>query len=288
MLLAILFWGGNFTASKLAFPTLPPLAFTAIRFVAGSFLLWLFVRRRSGSLALPREAVWPVIVLGVVGNTLYQLCFIIGLARTSAVNTSLILSAMPTVVTVSAGLLGHERVLPRQRWAVTLATIGVVIVVAAKGLAAAHGDWLGDVLILGAVACWTGYTLGLRRLRGMSALDVTLWTMLSGTPGLVVAGIPALLGVRWGEVTVVAWGGLLYSTLLSLVAAYVLWNRGVQQLGPSRAALYSCLTPLIATLIAMAILGERPTVAHLAGGALILGGVLLGQWPSQVRPAPEG
>lgn len=288
MLLAILFWGGNFTASKLAFPYLPPLAFTAIRFTLGSAVLWLLVRRRPGGRDLPAGAGWAVLLLGLVGNTLYQLCFITGLARTTAVNTSLILSAMPTVVTVCAGLLGHEAVTLRQRWALGLATAGVIGIIAAKGLAASPGDWLGDALILGAVGCWTGYTLGLRRLRGMSALSITMWTMLAGTPGLVLAGMPGLLTVPWAEVTAVAWAGLLYSTLLSLVAAYILWNRGVQHLGPSRAALYSCLTPLIATGIAMLVLGERPTPVHLLGGALILGGVLLGQWPRQVSPAPEG
>ncbi len=288
LLLAILFWGGNFTASKLAFAHLPPLAFTAVRFTIGSGLLWLLVSRRPGGRDLPSEAVWPVIILGVVGNTLYQLCFITGLARTTAVNTSLILTAMPTVVTVSAGLLGLEQVTHRQRWALGLATLGVIVVVAAKGRAPAHGDWVGDLLILGAVACWTAYTLGLRRLRGLSALSVTMWTLVAGTPGLILAGIPDLLAVRWSEVTLVAWGGLAYSTLFSLTAAYILWNRGIQQLGPSRSSLYSCLTPLVATVIAMRILHERPTAIHLLGGTLILGGVLLGQWPRQVAPAPEG
>jgi drug/metabolite transporter (DMT)-like permease len=73
-----------------------------------------------------------------------------------------------------------------------------------------------------------------------------------------------------------AWGGLVYSTLLSLVAAYILWSRAVHQIGASRAALYTCITPLIATAIAAAVLGERPTVWHLAGGLLIVSGVVLG------------
>jgi drug/metabolite transporter (DMT)-like permease len=64
--------------------------------------------------------------------------------------------------------------------------------------------------------------------------------------------------------------------MLSLVAAYIMWSRAVQRLGPSRAALFTCITPLVATLVAMALLGERPTVAHLLGGGLIVGGVVLG------------
>lgn len=284
MLLVVLFWGGNFSFTKLAFVDLPPLAFTAVRFTIGSLVMWLLLQRLEPEGETPRELWGRLIVLGLVGNTLYQLCFILGLARTTATNTSLILSAMPTALTVAAGALGLERITARQRWALALATFGVVTVVAARGISPAAGDWLGDLLILSGVACWTGYTIGLRRLGGrLSALRVTAVTMLTGTPGLVLAGIPSLLGVRWSAVRMPAWGGLAYSTMLSLVAAYIMWSRAVQQLGASRAALFTCITPLVATLVAMGILGERPTVAHLLGGGLIVGGVVLGNVSSEFR-----
>lgn len=277
MLLVVLIWGGNFTASKLAFGSLPPLAFTAIRFSLGSVLLWFLLERLEPGQATPAELWRPLVVLGFIGNTFYQLCFIIGLSRTTATNTSLILSAMPTLVTVVAGLLGMERITRRQAWALGLATMGVVVVVSARGFGAAAGDWVGDVLILAAVGCWTAYTIGLRRLRGqVSAIRVTAWTMLAGTPGLVLAGLPSLATLEWGKVGAAAWGGLAYSTMLSLVTAYIIWSRAVQRLGASRASLYTCLTPLVATLIAMAVLGERPTPVHVLGGGLIVGGVLLG------------
>jgi drug/metabolite transporter (DMT)-like permease len=277
MLLVVLFWGGNFTFSKLAFGDLPPLAFTAVRFIIGSTVLWLLLKRAEPDGRTPPELWGRLIVLGIIGNTIYQLCFNLGLARTSATNTALILAAMPTVLTVSAGVIGLDRMTARQRWALVLATLGVLLVVAARGLGSGGGDWVGDGLILGGVVCWTAYSLGIRQLRGaLSALRLTALTMLTGTPLLVLSGIPSLLGVRWSEVHLNAWGGLAYSTFLSLVASYILWSRGVQRLGPSRAALFTCLTPLVATLVAMAVLGERPTPAHLVGGGLIIGGVVLG------------
>lgn len=286
MLATVLFWAGNFSATKLALPYIPPLAFTAIRFTIGTGLLWLILRRLEPEHDLAPGLGWTLVLLGVVGNTIYQLCFISGLAVTTAVNTSLILSAMPAVVTVTAGVLGLEVITSRQRWGLALATIGVVVVVASRGFDLRHGSWRGDLLILAAVGCWTGYTLGLRRISGrVSALGVTAWTMLTGTPGLVLAGLPQLSRTAWGAVPATAWGGLVYSTLLSLVAAYILWSRAVQRIGASRAALYTCVTPLLASLIAMAVLGERPTLWHLAGGILIIGGVLLGN-ASFRRPIP--
>jgi drug/metabolite transporter (DMT)-like permease len=289
MALVVIFWGGNFAATKLSLVSIPPLAFTAIRFALGSLLLWSLIGRLEPNRTLPPGLFWPIALLGVVGNTLYQLCFITGLSRTSATNTALILAAMPPVVTVTSGLLGLEAITNRQRAALALATLGVLTVIASRGLSLDQGDWRGDVLILAAVGCWTGYTLGLRRMANrMSPLRLTGWTMITGTPALLLAGLPSLMTVHWASVTWQAWGGLVYSTLLSLVAAYILWSRAVLRLGASRAALYTCITPLIATLVAMAVLGERPGLAHLVGGVLIVAGVLLGNAQVFRLAPPEG
>ena len=79
-------------------------------------------------------------------------------------------------------------------------------------------------------------------------------------------------------------GKKLLAVAVLLIAAYILFNRGVALLGASRAAVYNCVTPLVATLIAMVSLGERPGLGHLLGGVLIVTGVLL----TGKAPAPEG
>jgi drug/metabolite transporter (DMT)-like permease len=277
MLLAVLFWGGNFTASKIAFLEIPPLAFTAMRFALGTAILWGVMRVLEPEGENPPELWGRMIWLGFIGNTAYQLCFVLGLARTTATNTSLLLAAMPTVVTVTAGLIGLETVSRRQIFALAMATLGVVIVVGRNGFGQVEGDWLGDLFILTAVACWTIYTIGTRRLgQRLSALRFTTLTMITGTPGLVLLGLPDLLRMPWATISGQAWAGLGYSLMLSLVASYVLWNRGVQLLGASRAALYNCLTPLVAAALATIILHERLSLVHVIGGGLILGGVVIG------------
>jgi drug/metabolite transporter (DMT)-like permease len=90
--------------------------------------------------------------------------------------------------------------------------------------------------------------------------------------------------MEWHRLSPGAWGGLLYSALLSLVAAYVLWNRGVATLGAARTVVYNTIVPLLATVIAMVGLHERPGAIHIVGGALILSGVLL----TGRAAAPEG
>ena len=285
LLLVVLIWGGNFTATKLALSEITPLAFIAVRFAFGTVLMWLVLARREGWRLPPRDTWVPLIGLGIVGNTIYQLCFMTGLYRTTATNSSLILASMPTVVTVAAGWLGLEQVTSRQVWGLVIATLGVVLVVATRGFTPGGGDLVGDLLMLASVACWAAYTLGLRTLTGkMSTLSLSTWTLITGSPGLLIAGLPAARRQDWSAVTHRGWGGLAYATLLALVVAYGLWNWGVRQIGASRAALLTTLTPLVATLIAVAVLGERPGWMHLAGGAMIIAGVLVSR--RTARPAP--
>ena len=276
MLLTTLIWGGNFTISKLALREIPPLPFTAIRFLVGS-VVFLFLLWRLGRLRWPPAGLgWPLIILGVIGNTLYQLCFIEGLFRTSATDASLILASLPTIVTVSAALLGLEQTTARQRWGVLLATVGVVAIVLRNGVGPGGGDLVGDLLMLAATGCWTIYSLGLRRISGsMPALELTAWTLFTGTPGLLLLGVPGMAALDWGGVSVPGWIAVAYAALLSLTAAYFLWSRSIQALGAGRTAIYSCGVPLVAATVALFLLGEAPTVAHAIGATLIIAGVLL-------------
>lgn len=285
MLLVVLFWGGNFTAAKIAFTQLDPLAFTALRFAIASVVLWGVVRRVEGPTRLPPGAFWRLVVLGVIGNTIYQLMFMVGLQQTSATKTALILAGMPALVTLAAGMLGIERVTAAQRVAVLVATVGVAIVVLGRGGSIEGGVGPGELILLGAVLTWAVFTLLQQHWTlKISSLNLTAWTVYTGTPGLLLAGMPSLLRTDWHRVTVAGWGGLAYSALLSLVAAYVFWNRGLAQLGAARTVVYNTMVPLVATVIAMVALHERPGAIHIAGGALILCGVFLTRHPS----APEG
>jgi drug/metabolite transporter (DMT)-like permease len=276
MLVVCLIWGLNFSITKGAFARFPPLAFTAVRFAIASALLVPLVRHIEGDAPLPAGALRRLIVLGVVGNTLYQLGFISGLARTSASNSALILASMPSLVALLAAGLGFEPARPRVIGGVLVATAGVVLVVLARGIGLGQGELAGDLLTLGAVVCWAGYTLGLRGIPpGITPLRVTMVTTVAGAPGLILAGVPEMVRMEWGDVGLAGWAALAYATLLSLVLAYLIWNRSVQLVGPSRTVVYMCITPLIAVAGAALMLGERPRPLQAVGAVLILAGVLL-------------
>ena len=276
MLTVCLIWGLNFSITKLALDQIPPLPFTAVRFVVSSLLLWLILRMVEGPVRLTPQSIKILALLGLLGNTGYQLAFTLGLDLTAATNSALILSTVPTVVAILAGALGLERITARMWCGIVLGTIGVVLVIATRGVGFERSTLLGDILTVVAVLCWAGYTVGLRKVSpGITPLRVTTVTTIAGTPGLVLAGIPGMVRLDWSSVELKAWLGLAYAAVLSLVVAYLIWNRSVRAVGGTRTAIYMCVTPLFAAAGAWLLLGERPHPLQGVGAVFIVIGVLL-------------
>lgn len=275
MILVVLIWGVNFSVVKLALAEIPPLPFAALRFSMAAALLWLLLRWREGPQTLPKGMLWKLVGVGVIGNTGYQIAFIYGLSITTAANASLLIATTPALVALFGAALGIERLRRTVAAGVALAIGGVVLVLSARGLQFTGAGLVGDLLLVGCAVAWTFYTLGVRSISGLSPLAITAWTMLTGTPGLLLLSLPQLGSVPWGSISPGAWGGLAYSTLLALVVSYILWNNSVKVAGSNRTAIYGCAIPLVAALTAWPVLGEQPTPMQGLGALLIIGGVLL-------------
>jgi drug/metabolite transporter (DMT)-like permease len=277
LLLMVLVWGVNFPVVKWALEAFPPLGFNALRFVLASLFV-LAVLRLRGPLPRPRrQDVLRLALLGMIGNVLYQLCFIFGLSFTRAGNASVVMALTPVFIALLSAGVGHERQRRRVWVGGCLSVVGVGLV---TGGAVRLGDeplaWLGDLLLVGAGGVWAFYTVGARPLiQRYGAVPVTAWTLWAGTGVLLLLGAPDLLALDWRAPGAAAWGGLVYSAVLSIGLAYLLWYGGVARIGNTRTAIYSNLTPLVALATAALWLGEVVTPLTLAGVALTLGGVML-------------
>ncbi|MEP6745813.1 MAG: DMT family transporter, partial [Gemmatimonadota bacterium] len=233
----------------------------------------------EGRIGAPR-AVWGRLVLiGLIGNTIYQTLFMVALQRTSVGNTAILLATSPLQTALLGALLGVEKPSGRLLGALALAFAGAALVVSDRGISFDARTLWGDLAALGAGTCWAISTLGVRKLPPqLSPLRVTALTTVTGVPGLLLLGWPDLMAQSWGGVTPVAWSALGYSVVLSIGVAYLLWNASVAAVGPNRTSIFNCLTPLLAMLIAWPSLGEIPGPAQWAGGTLIVAGVILGRW----------
>jgi len=281
-------WGLNFSVVKVVLREMDPFALNALRFPLAALAFWVVLRRRPGPRKPAREDVPRILLLGLVGNVIYQVCFIQGLDLTLAGNASLLLATTPVWTLALSAFAGHERPTVRVVSGIGITLIGITLVIVGRGggLGLAASTLRGDLLMLGAAALWSGYTVwGRAPVARYGPLRMTAWSLWIATPAIVLMGVPSLRGTALGDVSAGAWIGVLYAGVLSIAVAYVLWYRGVQLLGNSRTAVYSNLVPVTALVVAWLWLGETPTPPQLLGACVILGGLWLSRTAQMPGPS---
>lgn len=275
--LMVTLWGVNFIVMKAVLPVFnSPLDFNAVRFTLATAAI-AGVAFVSGARRPPTVFLGRLAVMGLVGNTAYQLGFIEGVAHTRAGNAALIMAAVPVETALISHLLGHERLRARDVAGLAFATAGITTIVCGSSKDVGFGGTVaGDLITFGSTILWSWYTIGTKPLAdALGPIATTAWTMVLGGLPLVLIGLPSALAQDWRAVTPAAWGAVGYSALGSLVVAYLIWSRGVSRLGPARTALYSNFTPVVALLAAWPLLGETPTLWQLLGAVGIFGGITL-------------
>jgi drug/metabolite transporter (DMT)-like permease len=269
-------WGINFVVVKYATHVFNPVAFTGLR-VGTAAVFLLAVAFARGRFTLPRRDVIGLLLLGVIGNGLYQLFFVHGVARTRAGNAALIVAAAPAFIALFARVRGLERVRRLTLVGIALSVLGVGLVIAGSARPS-NGEvtLLGSTLVFFGVLCWSVYTIMLQPYtKRIDVIRLSAITMVGGAVPLLIASTPALIATDWSIVGRGGWLALFYSSIISMGVAYFFWYRGLRVLGPTRTAVYANLQPIIALAVAWAFLGEIPTIFQGVGAATIVAGVFL-------------
>jgi drug/metabolite transporter (DMT)-like permease len=275
LLLTVSFFGTNFTAVKLVVESVPPILFAATRFTLAGLLLLPLALLSGEQGRLSRRDLLPMLGLGLVGVTLTQSVFTLGVGLTTAANTALVYSTAPVWGMLLAFALGWER--PR-----ISGVLGIVLCLAGVGaivygsLDFAGTSLVGDALILVAAVCWGSYTvLTLSFLRRYSALAVAAYAMTFG--GLAAFPLEALdpASLDLTALDGLTWGAAAYSALCSSAFGFAAWGWGVSHVGANRVLVYQYLVTLIGVSTGVLLLGEDFGAGQLIGAAVILAGVYL-------------
>jgi len=278
LLVMAVIWGINFSVLKFGTQFISPLAFNGLRIpIAAATQLGI-----AGALGLPRvgrAVAWRLTLLGMLGNGVYQVFFILGIVRTRVATAALIIAATPAFIAILGRLSGTEHLSRRQWGGIALQLVGCFTVVLGSARAAAGGgsdSLVGVALILTASMSWAVYSIALRGVASqVHTLQLGGYTMLGGALVTIAVALPAMLATDWLAVPFAAYGAVLYSAILAMVVAYLFWYRGLRVLGPTRTAVYSNLQPLFAAAVAYLVFREIPTVPQSIGAALVISGLLL-------------
>lgn len=255
---------------------LSPLTFTWLRVIMAMMTLM--------AVALVQQKAWPrgrdvivLLLLGIIGNGVYQLLFVNGIARTRVADAALLVATAPAFI----GIISHfgkvDRIHRKGMMGIALSIIGVsVIVFGSTQAPAGSSSFLGIALIMCAVLCWSVFTVMLQpyTLR-VNPVQLNAITMFGGVIPLLLVTPAALTAVDFSTIPALGWMTLLYSSVISMGVAYLFWFRGVRLIGPTRTAVYANLQPVIAIIFASVVLNEMPTLWQGVGAATIIGGIVL-------------
>jgi len=280
LLLTVLLWGSYPAMAKLALRDIPPVMLVTLRAaIASAFLVVLLARAGAGAI---REVTpgalgsFGVLALtGIVGST--QLTYL-SLYYTTAANVVLLQVATPVMVALGARVYLGERLTRRQWLGVALSAAGVLLIITRGRLSNLRPGQLqiGDLINLAAMVGWSAYTVyGKRVLATYSPALATTAAYVLGTAALIPIALvtaPLFPAPRLGSAVV--WLVVLYQALLGAVA-HVWWYRAVDVIGPSLSAVFLNLQPVVGLALAAVLLGEGIGVWQVAGGLLVLLGVVL-------------
>jgi drug/metabolite transporter (DMT)-like permease len=284
--LTAFFLACNHIIGRAVHTEIPPLGLSFWRWVVGALILLPFalpgLRHHGRAL---RSHLWPIAMLGafMVGSTTLVL---IALTRTSAINVSLINAVQPTLTVLFAWILFHE---PLSRWralGVICGISGVAIMVTRADLAVlARLDFLsGDFIALLAMCGFAGYALNLRRLpRELGVVTALFAITTCGTLMLLPFYLWETLTVQAVPFTATSIGVILSLALLVTVFGNLCWYAGNRIIGPSRASIFINLIPVFGIVLAMVFLGEQLHSWHIAGGVLVILGLVLAAGTGRAR-----
>lgn len=276
--LTALFWSGNAIAGRFAAGRVPPITLSFLRWsIAFAIVLplaWPHLRRDAPAI---RAHLPLMLLLSATGIGAFNTLQYIALEYTTALNVLLLQSIGPLFVAVWSLMLLRVRLTFKQTVGILLSLGGVVTILTQGNFSDLAGITLnrGDMLFLFALVIFALYSV--LTLKGPAIHPLSFVTVTFGGGAIFV--LPFFLWEATARPAMqLAWPSFVsiaYVSIFPSVLAYLCFNRGVALIGANRASLFLHLVPVFGSLLAITFLGERPTVFHLIGYALVLSGLAI-------------
>lgn len=278
LVLAILFWSGNFILGRAVRAEVPPIGLAFWRWLVGSLVVLPFALPYLKP-ELPQVLRhWKIILLfSALGVATFNTLIYIGLHSTTAINGSLIQSITPLIIVILSYLLFRDSLSLVQIIGIAVSLSGVIAITLG-------GSWHnlatlsfnpGDGLILTAVVCYALYVSLLRLRPAIHPISFLAVTFALGAMMLLPFYVWETLTGHVVQFNLVTLLSIAYVGIFPSILAYLCYDRGVLLIGANRAGQFLNLIPLFSSVMAVLFLGETFQLFHGIGMALILGGIFL-------------
>ncbi len=271
-------WALNFTVIKASLDEIDPYSFNAIRFVLAALFIWIVIAQKGAWFRI-KKSDWKILVpLGLTGNLLYQWLFIIGIDLSLAANAAVMLGTIPIWVAIFSHLFSMEALNRMKVFGVILAFAGLFLIVfyGKNPISFGSQTFIGDLSILAAAVVWGLFTIFSKQfLTRYTPLQFSAFMTSTGAVSLVLLAIPFATPTDWANVSYMAWGGVFYSGFLAIGLAYIIWNKGIMEVGAVRTATYQNLVPVLGLAFGVILLGESLEWLQYIGSAVVICGILV-------------
>ena len=278
MVLTNIFWGASGVAVKVALHQLDIFEIVAYRFMAAAVILLAITLLWKGrnALSVERQDLPLLALIAFLGIPLEFLLQVFSLANTTVTNFTLIFCLAPFFIIIASMALYKERVTRNKWYGMVLAFAGVAFVVTSGGMALT-ANLLGDGLALLSCVIWVLYTvMGKPINQRYTTLTVLNYVFIFGAlemlPFLLFS--PMTMPSIFSEAS---WISMAFLTIFCSLAAFFMYNNGVEKLPASTVGMFIYLNPLAGVFLAAIVLGESVTIFTFIGVALIILGIFVSE-----------
>ncbi|MFZ5808257.1 MAG: DMT family transporter [Chloroflexota bacterium] len=262
-------WGGMYVVSKVVLEVIPPFTLITLRLILGILTLWAVVAARGG-LGFHRRDWLEAGGVGLIGYGISLGFQFIGTKLSNASNGALITSATPAFVLLFAAWIMREPMTARRILALSVSTLGVVIVLNPQSARLSPDFFWGNISLVAAAATWALYSVLIRKVtRRLDTLRVSLVAFIGGLCITLPASAWEGMQMGIGELNRGILWGVLYLGIVSTALAMFLWNNAFATLDAGLASLTFFAQPIVGALLGAWLLGETLTPLFYAGGFLI-------------------
>jgi len=264
-----LFFATLAIAGKIALRELSSPALVLVR-VGGAALVFFAIHRLTTNEKIrDRRDYFLLALYSILGVSLNQLLYLAGLERTTATTAQMFIVAGPAITLAVAMMRGVERGTPLKWTGIVLAAGGALTLVAAVPA----NNRLGNLFILTNVVIYSVYLVLARGIvRRYHPLTVITWMFAFGAIVLVPVGAAPLIR-ELPELSLEGWLAVAWIIALPTVAAYYLNVWALLHVESSVVSTFVYLQPVLTALMAISILGERPSARLIPSAVLIAAGV---------------
>ena len=276
IIIAVIFWGSSFIATKVALKELSPETIISTRLIIASVFLFItaIVYKKDFSINFKSHGIIFILALIAVFHLMIQ---VTGLKYTTASNTGWIIGTAPIFMVILAAIFFREKIGMLKISGIIIAMFGLLLLIGKGNIT--NVDLIknkGDLLVLASAFTWGVYSMVNKKISlSYSPLMTILYLFLMMAIIIIPFNLNAASVNSVVNLSLNGWISILFLGLFCSGIAYVIWAYSLRDLESAKVGAFLYFEPLVTVVAAWVLLSESITALMIFSGIIITLGVVL-------------